>query len=169
MLRASKEKGIDDRSATLLKAAIFANKYVVRKASEFAHSEAAKDYFLSLLKYLSDRVQVVRFVLGSDDEAYTIFETLNDRGLALSPLDLVKNYLFAHAEKFRRGSLAEFEARWTEMIALLSSARADSFLRAFWASRHGKPEGAKLFNGLQKRIRRTRKALRDLRRNAEGC
>src|SRR5690606_17684747 len=73
-----------------------------------------------------------------------------DRGLELSPLDLVKNYLFSQAEKHREGSLAECEERWTEMMALLSSSRADSFLRAFWSSRHGKPEGAKLFAAFKK-------------------
>lgn len=36
------------------------------------------------------------------------------------------------------------------MMALLSSSRADSFLRAFWSSRHGKPEGAKLFTAFKK-------------------
>jgi hypothetical protein len=82
-----------------------------------------------------------------DESAYTIFETLNDRGMELSPLDLVKNYLFSRAEKGRsKGkNLRDLEERWTEMMTLLSSVKADSFLRTFWASKHGAPEGRKLF------------------------
>jgi hypothetical protein len=121
------------------------NKHVAEKADSFSSPEKAKDYFLRLLNYINDTVRVVEFVLPTDEAAYTIFETLNDRGLELAPLDLVKNYLFSKAEKFRPGSLPEFEERWSAMMTVLSSARADAFLRAFWSTRFGKPEGARLF------------------------
>jgi Protein of unknown function (DUF1524) len=65
--------------------------------------------------------------------------------LTLAPLDLVKNYLFSRAERYRTGALKEFEDRWSEMMALLGSEAADSFLRAFWSSRHGALTGTKLF------------------------
>jgi uncharacterized protein DUF262 len=114
-------------------------------------------HFLDLIAYLRDTVQVVRFVLTDDNAAYTIFETLNDRGLDLAPLDLVKNYLFSRAEKYRQGSLKDFEDRWAEMMTLLGSVRADSFLRAFWASRQGKVEGTKPFFVVQAGIQHSRK------------
>ena len=150
MARALKDRRCNDRSVTLLEAAIYINRYVERKASEFTTSDKAREHFLNLLTYISDSVEIVSFVLERDEAAYTIFETLNDRGLELKPLDLVKNYLFSNAEKHRVGSLPEFEQRWSDMMTLLSSTRADSFLRAFWASRHGKPEGAKLFSAFKK-------------------
>lgn len=149
MERSLRNKGVNSRSETLVRATIQINRHIFTKANAM-RAEEAREYFLSILNYLSDKVQVVRFALGSDDAAYTIFETLNDRGLELAPLDLVKNYLFSQAEKYRKGSLPEFEDRWTEMMALLSSPRADSFLRAFWSSRHGKPKGAKLFGAFKK-------------------
>lgn len=170
METAVKSKTISKRSETLLRAAIYVNRHVEAKAGSFANPDDAKDYFLRLLQFLSLKVEIVRFVLASDAAAYTIFETLNDRGLELAPLDLVKNYLFSQAEKYRKGSLTEFEARWTEMMALLSSARADSFLRAFWSSRHGKPEGAKLFAAFKKSYSQPDLLYNlslDLRRDAE--
>ncbi len=91
MVRAIRNKIIDDRSETLIRAVIRVKSHVVAKGSKFPNSGAARDYFIALLTYLLDQVQIVRFVLSSDSAAYTIFETLNDRGLALSPLDLVKN------------------------------------------------------------------------------
>jgi hypothetical protein len=102
---------------------------------------------LSLVTYLTETVQIVRLVVRGDEAAYTIFETLNDRGMDLAPFDLVKNYLFSRAEKKGGGakSLRDLEERWAEMMTLLSSVKADSFLRAFWASKHGAPKGRKLF------------------------
>ena len=150
MEKALRQKTVGHRSETLLKAVIAVNKHITTKADTFSSPDAAKDYFVRLLLFLTHKVEIVRFALNTDAAAYTIFETLNDRGLELSPLDLVKNYLFSHAEKHRAGSLTECEERWTEMMALLSSSRADSFLRAFWSSRHGKPEGAKLFTAFKK-------------------
>jgi hypothetical protein len=148
--RALKARQSEDRNRTLLKAALLVNKHIERRASEFPDTDAAKDYFVELIGYLTDTVQVVRFVLSGDNAAYTIFETLNDRGLELAPLDLVKNYVFSRAEGYRPGSLRDFEERWAEMMTLLGSMKVDSFLRAFWASRHGTMEGPKLFSAFKK-------------------
>ena len=149
--RAIKIRQSEDRNRTLLKAALLINRHIERKAAEFSdNTDAARDYFLELIGFLRDTVQVVRFVLPGDNAAYTIFETLNDRGLELAPLDLVKNYVFSRAESYRAGSLRDFEERWAEMMTLLGSMKVDSFLRAFWASRHGTMEGPKLFSAFKK-------------------
>jgi hypothetical protein len=39
---------------------------------------------------MRDKVGAVKLVVPNEEMAYTIFETLNDRGLEASPLDLVK-------------------------------------------------------------------------------
>lgn len=62
----------------------------------------------------------------------------------------MKNYVFSRAENYRIGSLRDFEERWSEMMTLLGSMKVDSFLRAFWASRHGTMEGPKLFSAFKK-------------------
>jgi hypothetical protein len=137
----------EDRNRALLEAALYVNKRISEIANALNDREAAKNYLLSLVTYLTDTVQIVRLVVRGDEAAYTIFETLNDRGMDLAPLDLVKNYLFSRAEKSRgtAKNLRDLEERWAEMMTLLSSVKADSFLRAFWTSKHGTPEGRKLF------------------------
>ena len=50
-------------------------------------------YFMD---WLIDNVDLVEITAYSDDEAYTIFETMNDRGLSLSPTDMLKGYLLAN-------------------------------------------------------------------------
>lgn len=43
-----------------------------------------------------ENVHLVEITAYSDDDAYTIFETMNDRGLSLSPADMLKGYLLAN-------------------------------------------------------------------------
>lgn len=54
----------------------------------------------SALPYLADwlveNVHLVEITAYSDGDAYTIFETMNDRGLSLTPADMLKGYLLAN-------------------------------------------------------------------------
>jgi len=43
--------------------------------------------------WLIENVHLVKITAQSDEDAYTIFETMNDRGLSLTPLDMLKGYL----------------------------------------------------------------------------
>lgn len=49
--------------------------------------DAALPYFID---WLLENVHLVEITAYSDDDAYTIFETMNDRGLSLSPTDMLK-------------------------------------------------------------------------------
>lgn len=57
--------------------------------------EGALPYFID---WLQNRVQIVQITAYADDDAYTIFETMNDRGLKLTPADMLKGYLLANIE-----------------------------------------------------------------------
>jgi len=57
--------------------------------------KAALPFFIDWLK---DRVQLVQITAYSDDDAYAIFETMNDRGLKLTPADMLKGFLLANME-----------------------------------------------------------------------
>lgn len=56
-------------------------------------NDQALPYFLD---WLLTNVHVVEITAYSDDDAYTIFETMNDRGLSLAPLDMLKSFLIAN-------------------------------------------------------------------------
>ncbi len=47
------------------------------------------------IDWLIDNVHLVEITAYSDDHAYTIFETMNDRGLSLTPTDMLKGFLLA--------------------------------------------------------------------------
>ncbi len=59
--------------------------------NELLHS--ALPYFVD---WLIDNVHLVEITAYSDEDAYTIFETMNDRGLSLTPADMLKGYLLAN-------------------------------------------------------------------------
>ena len=46
--------------------------------------------------WLIENVHIVEITAYSDEDAYTIFETMNDRGLSLTPTDMLKGYLLAN-------------------------------------------------------------------------
>jgi len=46
--------------------------------------------------WLVENVHLVEITAYADEDAYTIFETMNDRGLSLTPTDMLKGYLLAN-------------------------------------------------------------------------
>jgi hypothetical protein len=76
----------------------------------------ALPYFID---WLLENVHLVEIMAYSDDDAYTIFETMNDRGLSLSPTDMLKGYLLANMEEGKR-TIAN--NRWRERIRELNDA-----------------------------------------------
>lgn len=48
--------------------------------------------------WIINNVNVVEITVTDDRDAYTIFETMNDRGLRLSPTDMLRGYLLSNIE-----------------------------------------------------------------------
>ena len=70
------------------------------------------------------------FILISvEDEisAYTVFETLNARGLELSSTDLLKNYLFSRVRV--ENDLKALQRRWQKLMGTVRQERFPDFLR----------------------------------------
>lgn len=93
--------------------------------TEVAAAERVRDAVL--------RAVLVKIEVESSADAFVLFESLNNRGLPLSPVDLIKTQLLAESEK--KGVSAEDAfARWNEMLTRLgdSSAIHERFLRHFY-------------------------------------
>ncbi len=76
----------------------------------------ALPYFID---WLLENVHLVEITAYSDDDAYTIFETMNDRGLSLSPTDMLKGYLLANTNEQKRTAA---NSRWRDRIRELNDA-----------------------------------------------
>lgn len=83
---------------------------------------------------LTERVQVVRLDVGLAKDAFKLFETINNRGLRLSHLDIVKNFLLGNAARFGQDDLEFARERWAALVAALDGVSAETFLRQFVSS-----------------------------------
>ncbi|MEL1264762.1 DUF262 domain-containing protein [Pseudoxanthomonas putridarboris] len=98
--------------------------------------EAALPYFCD---WLTEKVYLIEISAASDEDAYTIFETMNDRGLSLTPLDMLKGYLLANITDM--GQRNEAARLWRERIEALRKLGKDedtdavkAWLRARYAN-----------------------------------
>jgi uncharacterized protein with ParB-like and HNH nuclease domain len=73
-------------------------------------------FFIDWLKY---NVVLVEIVAYSDDNAYTIFETMNDRGLNLTPTEMLKGFILSRFIQPARRIKANDE--WKKAIEILKS------------------------------------------------
>jgi len=67
--------------------------------------------------WLLERVFLVEITAFADDDAYTIFETMNDRGLSLSPADMLRGYLLSNITDIKKRNIANKE--WSEKVQIL--------------------------------------------------
>ena len=70
------------------------------------------------MDWLLENVHLVEITAFSDDDPYTIFETMNDRGLSLTPADMLKGYLLANITDEDRRLAASLV--WKERISDLA-------------------------------------------------
>ena len=66
--------------------------------------ECALPYFVN---WPIEKVHLVEIKANSDEDAYAIFETMNDRGLSLSTTDMLKGYLLANIDEIEKRSKAD--------------------------------------------------------------
>ena len=96
---------------------------------------AALPYFVD---WLIENVHLVEITAYSDGDAYTIFETMNDRGLSLTPADMLKGYLLANItdSEFRTRASAVWKERVLALAEIGKDEDADgikSWLRSQYA------------------------------------
>lgn len=108
-----------------------------------------------LASVLSETVarQLLFTLITVDDEmnAYTIFETLNARGLELTTTDLIKNYLFSQVRV--NADLQALQRRWRALVETVDRARFPEFLRFHMRCEQHGIRGRRLFRRLRDRAR----------------
>ena len=97
--------------------------------------------------------QLLFIQITVDDElnAYTVFETLNARGLELTTTDLLKNYLFSLVRV--QTDLEALQRRWARLITTVDHRRFAEFLRYHLLCKHSKVRSQRLFKLVRGRTR----------------
>lgn len=91
------------------------------------------------VNWLIEKVSLVEITAASDNDAYAIFETMNDRGLSLTPTDMLKGHILANitsdVKRMRANTL------WREIVARFNldehEGSAD-FFKAWLRSQYGR-------------------------------
>jgi hypothetical protein len=87
--------------------------------------------------WLIERVYLVEIKTPSDDDGYAIFETMNDRGLPLSPTEMLKSHLLSNAgtdeAKIRLNAL--WKQRIDDLLELDKEEDADA-IKSWLRARH---------------------------------
>ena len=87
-----------------------------------AQDQASEDFvenFGEFVEYLFSKTTIIRIVCFDEGFAIKLFTVLNDRGLDLSPADIIKAYLLQNLDEGRRNSFTEVWKR-IETICKLS-------------------------------------------------
>jgi len=117
-----------------------------------SNSNNPTDALMDLLEFIENNLKVIIVLVPNHANAFTIFETLNDRGLELAISDLLKNYLFGRSED----RINEVQANWTEMYALLENTENEllivTFIRHYWSSIYGLTRERVLYDEIKRKI-----------------
>jgi hypothetical protein len=101
--------------------------------------EIPSEYYTFFVNWLLDRVMLAGIRAPDSGNAFRIFESMNDRGARLTPIDLVKSYLLANVGEDE----AKLNEDWRRMLAELTTARDDPlaparFVKAALQAKHAR-------------------------------
>ncbi len=97
------------------------------------------------INWLTEKLIFIEILAQSSDSAYTIFESMNDRGLKLTQTELLKSYLLSNVKD--ESKIKELDTAWKKKIALFKMYSVDedeqffkAWLRAKYAISIRTPE-----------------------------
>ncbi len=96
-----------------------------KRLKEIASDGAALATLLN--ETIARHLLFIQITVEDELNAYTVFETLNARGLELSSTDLLKNYLFSRIKV--AADLLALQRRWKTLLAIVKQERFPDFLR----------------------------------------
>ena len=134
---------------------------LLRRAFEYFYAKIQDKFasgksgaaFAQFLDQITDRLFFTVITVDDELNAFTVFETLNARGVRLSPTDLLKNYLFSvvHKEEPHQNEIEALEQRWEEIIGRLGDESFPDFLRVHWNSRNARVRESGLFKTIREK------------------
>lgn len=135
----------------ILKAREYFSTRVSDGSSEAGGGEAAFNWNLRIGRVLTDHISVVAVTSSDEDNAASVFETLNDRGIGLSTPDLLRSYLLRKSPD--EPARQRIGASWQQVLSLSKDGiSVDQFLRHFWVSQRGDVKARSLYREIKARL-----------------
>jgi uncharacterized protein with ParB-like and HNH nuclease domain len=102
-----------------------------------------------LSKLIGDRLMFIKIEVEDELSAYTLFETLNYRGVDLTVTDLLKNYLFS---KLSPIDLNLAKESWKRISASVGLDKFPTYLRHYWISQNDLVREEQMFKVIRRSI-----------------
>ena len=111
-----------------------AYRYFQDRIDEMANSRSNR--LVTIMEFL-DKVShacLVKIEVASHADAYTLFESLNNRGMPLTAIDLIKNKLLARLESIEPGKVDHYFGHWNRLLGYLGDDYAiqERFFRQYY-------------------------------------
>ena len=103
-----------------------------RMADHFEGKSSGEAITNFLNKFVAEKLMFIQIVVEDELSAYTVFETLNSRGVGLTVTDLLKNYLFSISTKV---DLPHVKNKWGKIVDVIGLDNFPTFLRHYWISK----------------------------------
>jgi uncharacterized protein with ParB-like and HNH nuclease domain len=104
--------------------------YFKQKVSQQFKNSNGADYAYFLNNVSGELMMFIQITVQDELNAYTVFETLNSRGVELTSTDLLKNYLFSQVAKSET-DLKQIKTQWKKIIDAVGLKEFPNFLRYF--------------------------------------
>ena len=120
-----------------------------------------------LNRLVAEKLMFIQIVVENEVSAYTVFETLNSRGVDLTVTDLLKNYLFSVSTST---DLVHVKEKWRRIVDAVGLDTFPAFLRHYWISKNKLIRQEYLFRAVKEIIKSSHHVidlLDDLEKNAQ--
>lgn len=97
-----------------------------------------QDEFAAFRYKFINQANVIRLDVSEAKDAFKLFETINNRGLTLSPADIIKNFLLGNASLIDAETLDSVRKDWTGVVLALDGIDMDDFFRQFTVTLSGR-------------------------------
>jgi len=102
-----------------------------RVSDHFSSNEDGEKITNFLNKLVAEKLMFIQIIVEDELSAYTVFETLNSRGVGLTVTDLLKNYLFSISTQV---DLPHVKNKWKKIVDVIGLDSFPVFLRHYWIS-----------------------------------
>lgn len=96
---------------------------------KFSTNKRGEQVAAFVSEVVAERLVFISVRVQDQLSAYTVFETLNARGLELTETDLLKNYLLSLADRLSKSQMDPVLRQWARITARAGIARFPEFLR----------------------------------------
>lgn len=109
-------------------------RYFEKRISKMLEGKLDGRDLISTLVDKVNQASMVKIEVASHADAYTLFESLNDRGEPLTAIDLLKNKLLAQLDRDDKGNIDDYFQQWNKLLEYLgeSYAEQERFFRHYF-------------------------------------